>query len=419
MSELSYLEKLLDGTEVVWKTLDDISVKISSGGTPKTGVAEYYDGDIPWLRTQEVNFCDIWDTGVKITESGVKNSSAKWIPVNCVIIAMYGATVGKLGINKIPMTTNQACANIEVNSEIADYKYVFYFLSSQYQYIKSLGSGSQTNINAGIVKKLLVPIPCPDTPEKSLAIQAEIVRVLDKFTALTAELTAELTMRKNQYNYYRDQLLSFKEGNVAWKTLGEISRKISSGGTPKTGVTEYYDGTIPWLRTQEVDFREIWDTEIKITEEGLKTSSAKWIPKDCIIIAMYGATVGKIGINKIPMTTNQACANIQLDEEIVHYRYVFHFLCSQYAYIKSLGTGSQTNINAQIVKNIKIPVPFAENPEKSLNEQLRIVNILDKFDTLTSSITEGLPREIELRQKQYEYYRDLLFSFPKHETTSN
>lgn len=88
----------------------------------------------------------------KITESGVKNSSAKWIPVNCVIIAMYGATVGKLGINKIPMTTNQACANIEVNSEIADYKYVFYFLSSQYQYIKSLGSGSQTNINAGIVK---------------------------------------------------------------------------------------------------------------------------------------------------------------------------------------------------------------------------------------------------------------------------
>ena len=223
MSELSYLEKLLDGTEVVWKTLDDISVKISSGGTPKTGVAEYYDGDIPWLRTQEVNFCDIWDTGVKITESGVKNSSAKWIPVNCVIIAMYGATVGKLGINKIPMTTNQACANIEVNSEIADYKYVFYFLSSQYQYIKSLGSGSQTNINAGIVKKLLVPIPCPDNPEKSLAIQSEIVRILDKFTELTAELTAELTLRKKQYNYYRDQLLSFKEGEVEWKTVGEVA----------------------------------------------------------------------------------------------------------------------------------------------------------------------------------------------------
>ncbi|EPB7020540.1 hypothetical protein [Escherichia coli] len=93
MSELSYLEKLLDGVEVEWKTLEDISIKISSGGTPKTGVSEFYDGDIPWLRTQEVNFCDIWDTEVKITESGVKNSSAKWIPKNCVIVAMYGAVM--------------------------------------------------------------------------------------------------------------------------------------------------------------------------------------------------------------------------------------------------------------------------------------------------------------------------------------
>ncbi|MDO2196851.1 restriction endonuclease subunit S [Escherichia coli] len=174
MSELSYLEKLLDGVEVEWKTLEDISIKISSGGTPKTGVSEFYDGDIPWLRTQEVNFCDIWDTEVKITESGVKNSSAKWIPKNCVIVAMYGATVGKIGINKIPMTTNQACANIQLNEEVAHYRYVFHFLCSQYTYIKSLGTGSQTNINAQIVKNIKIPIPCPDNPEKSLAIQSEI-----------------------------------------------------------------------------------------------------------------------------------------------------------------------------------------------------------------------------------------------------
>ncbi|WP_201030782.1 restriction endonuclease subunit S, partial [Leptospira borgpetersenii] len=91
-------------------------------------------------------------------------------------------------------------------------------------------------------------------------------------------------------------------------------------------------------------------------------------------------------------------------------RYVFHFLSSQYKYIKSLGSGSQTNINAQIVKKIQIPIP-------SLAEQKRIVAILDKFDALTSSISEGLPREIELRQKQYEYYRELLLSFPKPDGT--
>ncbi len=167
-------------------------------------------------------------------------------------------------------------------------------------------------------------------------------------------------------------------------------------------------GEIPWLRTQEVGIGDIWDTGVKITEAGLKNSSAKMIPENCVIVAMYGATVGKVGINKIPLYTNQACANIQIDEKIGHYRYVYHFLLSQYEYIKSLGAGSQTNINAQIVKKIKIPIP-------PLSEQERIASILDKFDTLVNSISEGLPKEIALRQKQYEYYRDLLLTFPNDE----
>lgn len=119
---------------------------------------------------------------------------------------------------------------------------------------------------------------------------------------------------------------------------------------------------------------------------------------------MYGATVGRVGINKIPLTTNQACANIEVNEEIALYRYVFHCLSDLYQYIKSLGKGSQTNINVKVVRNIQIPIP-------PLSEQQRIVSILDKFDTLTASISEGLPKEIELRRKQYEYYRDRLLSF--------
>ena len=116
---------------------------------------------------------------------------------------------------------------------------------------------------------------------------------------------------------------------------------------------------------------------------------------------------GKIGINKVPMTTNQACANIYLDENIANYRYIFHFLSSQYEYIKSLGTGSQTNINEQIVKKIKVPVP-------SLEKQKRIVSILDKFDTLVNDISIGLPAEITARRKQYEYYRSELLTFPEY-----
>ncbi|MGO1245588.1 MAG: restriction endonuclease subunit S, partial [Sphingobacterium sp.] len=230
--------------------------------------------------------------------------------------------------------------------------------------------------------------------------------ILDKFTALEAELEAELEARTRQYEYYRDQLLSFEGKGVEWKTLGDVSIKISSGGTPKTSNSLYYNGEIPWLRTQEVNFGEIWDTGVKITLEGLKNSSAKMIPENCVIIAMYGATVGKSAINKIPLSTNQACANIQVNPEIASYRFVFHWVHHNYEKIKALGTGSQTNINALTVKKIQIPIP-------PLEEQERIVSILDKFDALVNDISKGLPAEIQARRKQYEYYREQLLTFDK------
>ncbi|HEI1897537.1 TPA: restriction endonuclease subunit S [Escherichia coli] len=431
MSELSYLEKLLDGVEVEWKTLEDISIKISSGGTPKTGVSEFYDGDIPWLRTQEVNFCDIWDTEVKITESGVKNSSAKWIPKNCVIVAMYGATVGKIGINKIPMTTNQACANIQLNEEVAHYRYVFHFLCSQYTYIKSLGTGSQTNINAQIVKNIKIPIPCPENPEKSLAIQSEIVRILDKFSALTAELTAELNMRKKQYNYYRDQLLSFDEEQekpvyleklldgveVEWRTLGEIA--VIYDGTHKT--PKYTASGVPFVSVQNI--KNLYGTNKYISPEDFKTYKNKPRKHD-----LFMTRIGDVGTCAIveddrPLAYYVTLALIRINQQIAVPGFIRYLIESRFGkaelYKRTLIHAVPMKINLGEIGKVAVPIPCPDNPEKSLAIQSEIVRILDKFDTLTNSITEGLPREIELRQKQYEYYRDLLFSFPKPETVSN
>ena len=119
---------------------------------------------------------------------------------------------------------------------------------------------------------------------------------------------------------------------------------------------------------------------------------------------MYGATVGKVAYTTIPLTTNQACCNLEINEDIALFKYVYYWLANKYEYIKSLGQGSQTNINAQIVKDLQIAIP-------SLIEQERIVNILDRFDKLCNDISEGLPAEIEARRKQYEYYRDKLLSF--------
>ena len=288
------------------------------------------------------------------------------------------------------LTTNQ-------NSRYINY----YFRTFQFQKQKERKvTGTKViRINSKDMEKFLIPIP-------PLEIQEKIVQILDKFTDYVTELTSELTSRKKQYSFYRDKLLSFEDEvyQVEWKTLLDISKKITSGGTPNRSNSLYYGGSIPWLRTQEVDFREIYDTELRITEEGLANSSAKWIEKNAVIVAMYGATAAKVGIAKIPLTTNQACCNIEIDEDIANYRYVYHWLTYNYETLKSMGQGSQSNINAGMIKSFKIPVP-------SLEIQSRIVQVLDNFDTVCHDLNIGLPKEIELRQKQYEYFREKLLTF--------
>ena len=146
---------------------------------------------------------------------------------------------------------------------------------------------------------------------------------------------------------------------MEWKTLGEICEKVCSGGTPLTSHSKYYEGNIPWLRTQDIDWQEIHDTEIKITEEAIANSSAKLIPKNCVIVAMYGATAAKACINKIPLTTNQACCNLQIDEKQAHYKYAYYWICNEYERLRAQGEGSQSNLNAKKIKSYPIPVPLS------------------------------------------------------------
>ena len=306
-------------------------------------------------------------------------------------------------------------------------KFLYYWMSSQGRIIDKFyrGAGIQ-HPEMQCILNLSIPLP-------PLEVQEEIVRILDKFsettTALVDNLQAEYEGRKKQYAYYRDKLLTFPpkgEGTpnpnpttkldrlladlcpdgVEYVKIKDICKNITSGGTPTRGRAEYYDGTIPWLRTQEVDWCNVYDTAIKITEKGLNSSSAKWIPENCVIIAMYGATAAKACINKIPLTTNQACCNLEIDETKALYKYVYYFFSKEYLTLKSKGQGSQSNINSKTIKEMSLPLPPLEVQEE-------IVRILDKFDTLTHDLTEGLPAEIEAREKQYTYYRDKLLTFPK------
>ena len=312
------------------------------------------------------------------------------------------------------------------------------------------------------IAKAIITVP-------SLDVQNRIVNVLDNFEKICSDLNiglpAEIEARKKQYEYYRDKLLTFVEtGNTilsraeqsraeqsraeqsraeqsraeqsraeqsraeqsraeqsralikllqyvfgyAGVSLQDVVKNSCSGGTPKKGVSEYYeDGNIPWLRTQEVVFRDICKTECFITESAVKNSAAKWIPENCVIVAISGATAGRCAINKIPLTTNQHCLNLEVDPEMALYRYVYYCICAKQEELLAKKEGARGDLNSTRILSLQIDLP-------SIEKQKRIVSILDRFDAICNDLTSGLPAEIEARQKQYEYYRDKLLSFKEH-----
>lgn len=316
-----------------------------------------------------------------------------------LLIARVGANAGFIHIanGKYDVSDNTLIVDVIGTCNSI---YIYYVLvnSNINRYSKG---GGQPLVTASDIKKIEIPLP-------PLEVQNEIVRILDTFTAHTAELQAELQARKEQYEYYRNKLLTFDENDerVKWMTLGEVSVNVCSGGTPSTSNKKYYQGHIPWLRTQEVDWKDVFYTKIKISEDAIKNSSAKIIPPNCVIVAMYGATAGKTCINRIPLTTNQACCNLEINKDIALYKYVYYWLYKEYYKLKALGEGSQSNISGKKIKSYAIPIP-------PLSEQQRIVSILDKFESLVNDLSEGLPAEIAVVQEQYEYYRNKLLTFKR------
>jgi type I restriction system specificity protein len=279
-----------------------------------------------------------------------------------------------------------------VNDNIAYYRYIYHYLSSQYEYIKSLGAGSQTNINAGIVKKIKVPIP-------PLYVQEEIVRILDKFTTLEAELEAELDCRKRQYEYYRNQLLSFSN-DVEWKSLGNVFDFRNGKGHEKEIVPA---GEFIVINSKFISSNGL---VVKFSNRQLSP-----VYKGDILMVMSDLPNGKalakcfLVDKDSTYTLNQRVCGLTIkNSKEMNPKFAFYILSRNKHLLKYNNGVDQTNLRKDDILKISIPIP-------SLAEQQRIVSILDKFEALTTSISEGLPKEIELRRKQYEYYRNQLLSF--------
>ncbi|EFH9205791.1 restriction endonuclease subunit S [Escherichia coli] len=409
MSELTYLEKLLDGVKVEWQTLGKV-LKRTKGTKITAGQMKALHKDNAPLKIfaggKTVAFVDFKD----IPEKDINREPSIIVKSRGIIEFEY--------YDK-PFSHKNEMWSYHSNNDAISIKYIYYFLKINEGYFQKIGGKMQMpQIATPDTDKFEVPIPCPDNPEKSLAIQSEIVRILDTFSALTAELTAELNMRKKQYNYYRDQLLSFKEGEVEWKTLGEIgdftygyaAKAMDSGDARFVRITDINkDGKLSKENPMYVE----------LNEENEKYT----LDKNDLLMARTGATFGKTMIfeEDYPAVYAGFLIKLNLNKTIINAKYYWHFAQSDFFWEqanKLVSGGGQPQFNANALKQVRVPIPYPSHPQKSLDEQGRIVDILDKFDAIAASITEGLPREIELRQKQYEYYRDLLLSFPKPETVS-
>ncbi|EAQ45994.1 type I restriction system specificity protein [Roseobacter sp. MED193] len=392
MSNRGFLEKLLDGAVVEWKQLGELT-NVKTGQSVNKNKIASNPGPYAVINSgrEPLGFIDEWNTDddpIGVTTRGAGVGSITW-------------QEGKYFRGNLNYAVSiKSDAKLET-------RYLYHLLLEKQADIHALCTfDGIPALNAGKLKGLVIPIPCPDDPEKSLAIQAEIVRILDSFTELTAELTAELKARKQQYNHYRDQLLSFDDGDVEWKTLGDVvdfqnAKPHEKLVTPDGDVALLTAGYIStdgrsarFVKTTDV-LTPAFKNDVAMVMSDLPNGRA-------LAKTFFVDEDGRYAANQ------RVCLLRVKDPESFSSKFL-HYVMNRNKQLLRYDSGyDQTHLKKDWILGVKVPVPSAE-------EQNRIVTILDKFNTLTASLSEGLPREIKLRQQQYEYYRDLLLSFPKPE----
>ena len=373
---MKYIDKLLQGAEVEWTTLGDTRfIEIANNNRKPVKSSNRTIGNIPYYGANNiqdyVNGYTHNGTYILVAEDGtasVENYSIQW-------------AVGKFWANN----------HVHVLRGVGfiESRFIFHYLRTV-NFIPFLTGGERAKLTKRKLQEIPIPILCPNNPTKSLEIQRKLVEILDKFTELEAELEAELDCRKRQYEYYRNKLLSFdmlNEGggkrlnNVTIKMLGEIVN-IKNGKDWK----HLKEGSIPIYGSGGI---------MGYVDKASYNEPSVLIPRKGSINNLFYVDKPFWNVDTIFYTV--------IDKEQILPKFLFYFLCNYN--IGQLSTNStRPSLTQSILAKIKIPIP-------PLSEQQRIVSILDKFDTLTSSISEGLPKEIELRRKQYEYYREQLLSF--------
>ena len=428
-----YLERLLEGEAVEWKTLGEVCDYIRGITYNKSAETTEVDG---WkvlrannitLETRKLNFNEVKHVKktIRVREnqmlrkgdilicagSGSKEHIGKTAYIESDIDYTFGGFMGVLRLKEEKTISS---------------RYLFHYIGSGAftTYLgATLKSSTINNLNNGIISPFTIPVP-------SLRVQARIVEILDKFTQLEAELEAELEARKKQYAYYRDQLLNFSQCpplnvNIEWKTLGEVMDVVTdftAAGSFASNAqnVRYLQEPNYALLVRTTDIKQGFKSTEKFIYVDQHAFEYLWrvnMDKECIILPNVG-NCGEVYHSSPTILPYKNCVlgpnAILVRSEKASNKFLYYLFQAEYfqkELAKITSNIGQGKFNKTNLKQIKLPLP-------PLSEQRRIVDILDRFDTLTNSISEGLPKEIALRRKQYEYYRDALLSFPRAEVTA-
>lgn len=403
MSNLNYIEKMLYGIDVAWLPLGKIGNFIRGSELQER---DFVKDGFPAIHHDQIHTKYALEAGNTFTYvSEDLAQKIKKAQKNDLLLVTTSE-------NDEDVVKPLACfgAQMAISSDMMlfqhkqNVKYLAYFVQTkkfQKQKRKYITGGKVWRVSSEDLAKIYVPIPCPDDSKKSLEIQSEIVRILDTFTSLTDELTAELTARKKQYNYYREQLLTFPDDEVEWKPLEKIAEysknRISHEQLDETnyvGVNNLLQNCAGKEKSSHIptsgNLTEYREGDILIG--NIRPYLKKIWHADCV-----GGTNGDVLV-------------VRTTDEAVSSRYLYQVLADSKFFEYNMQHANGTKMprgNKSKIMEYSVPIP------KNEDKQTCIVSILDRFDALTNSLSEGLPREIDLRQKQYEYYRDLLLNFPE------
>jgi len=391
MKDANFLEKLLDNQPVEWKKLGEVcDIKTGKGVTKKDAVE---DGVYPIISGGKtpMDYIDKYNRDA-----------------NTVTVSRVGANAGYVNYLGEKFYLNDKCFSVIPKIDYIDSKFLYYILKAREQQITAMQSlGGVPTINTSKVGSIEIPIP-------PLSVQSRIVEILDKFTSLEAELEAELELRKKQYAYYREQLLNFSytppsEFNVVYKKLGEVAELVRGNGLSKK---DFAPEGIPAIHYGQI--YTYYGNETKGTISFVTPETASKLRKvfcGNVVITNTSENLEDVGKALLYSGESEAvtgghatiirCSEHLLPKYFVYYTMTYSFFDQK----RKLAKGTKViDVSATDLARIEIPLP-------PLSEQARIVEILDKFDTLTNSISEGLPLEIQLRRQQYEYYREQLLDF--------